>query len=187
MALTVLFFAEVINSGKGDSRKKMSTVSERIIELRKKEGLTQESLAEMLFVSRTLISNWETGKRVPDRYNLGKMAEIFNVREEDILPDDMYIYSSPEESETVRKETEEFTKEGEANEDREDILRDTEILTDFLSRLSEKDEKLFMSRYFYGKRYKTIAEESGISDDSVKTRLYRIRKRLRRFIEERSK
>ena len=164
----------------------MSTVSERIIELRKKEGLTQDSLAEKLFISRTLVSNWETGKRIPDRYNLKKMSVIFNVREEDIMPDEKYVYFSEKESEAVRKETEEFTEGGAENEDREDILRNTEILTDFLSGLSEADAKIFMSRYFYGKRCKTIAEESGKSENSIKTKLYRIRKKLKSFLRERS-
>lgn len=36
-------------------------LSEKLQELRKEKGLTQEELAEVLFVSRTAISKWESG------------------------------------------------------------------------------------------------------------------------------
>ncbi|MBR7039698.1 MAG: helix-turn-helix transcriptional regulator, partial [Oscillospiraceae bacterium] len=39
--------------------------SEKLQTLRKKKGLTQEELAQALFVSRTAISKWESGKGYP--------------------------------------------------------------------------------------------------------------------------
>lgn len=39
-------------------------LSEKLQELRKEKGLTQEELAEALFVSRTAISKWESGRGV---------------------------------------------------------------------------------------------------------------------------
>lgn len=41
-------------------------LSEKLQELRKEKGLTQEELAEALFVSRTAISKWESGRGVPN-------------------------------------------------------------------------------------------------------------------------
>ncbi len=38
---------------------------EKLVELRKSKGLTQEELAEDLFVSRTAISKWESGRGIP--------------------------------------------------------------------------------------------------------------------------
>ena len=40
---------------------------EKLQELRKSRGLTQEELAEMLYVSRTAISKWESGRGYPKR------------------------------------------------------------------------------------------------------------------------
>ena len=39
--------------------------NEKIQELRKQKGLTQEELAEKLYVSRTAISKWESGRGYP--------------------------------------------------------------------------------------------------------------------------
>ena len=41
---------------------------EKLQELRKSRGLTQEELAEALFVSRTAISKWESGESPSDTY-----------------------------------------------------------------------------------------------------------------------
>ena len=40
--------------------------NEKLQQLRKKSGLTQEQLAEQLYVSRTAISKWESGKGYPN-------------------------------------------------------------------------------------------------------------------------
>ena len=53
--------------------------------LRKERGLTQEQLAEILFVSGRTISRWETGTNIPDLSILIKMAEFYNVEVKEIL------------------------------------------------------------------------------------------------------
>ena len=40
--------------------------NEKLQELRKQKGLTQEELAEKLFVSRTAVSKWESGRGYPN-------------------------------------------------------------------------------------------------------------------------
>ena len=40
--------------------------NEKLQELRKHKGLTQEELAELLFVSRTAVSKWESGRGNPN-------------------------------------------------------------------------------------------------------------------------
>lgn len=42
------------------------TFSEKLIRLRKREGLSQEALAEILGVSRQAVSRWEQGTALPD-------------------------------------------------------------------------------------------------------------------------
>ena len=49
--------------------------NEKLQELRKNKNLTQEQLAEMLFVSRTAISKWESGRGYP---SIDSLKEISN-------------------------------------------------------------------------------------------------------------
>lgn len=57
----------------------MENFSNKLKSLRQEKGLTQEQLANQLFVSRTLITKYETGKVVPSKDNLEKIADFFNV------------------------------------------------------------------------------------------------------------
>ena len=52
-------------------------LNEKIQELRKKKGLTQEELAQHLFVSRTAVSKWESGRGYPNIDSLKAMARFF--------------------------------------------------------------------------------------------------------------
>lgn len=52
---------------------------EKLQELRKKRGLTQEELAEQLCVSRTAISKWESGRGYPSIDSLKAIAKYFSV------------------------------------------------------------------------------------------------------------
>ena len=54
-------------------------------ELREKEGLSQQELADKLFVSRSAIAKWENGNGIPSDVNLDSICKIFNVEEEWIL------------------------------------------------------------------------------------------------------
>ena len=50
---------------------------EKLQELRKIRGLTQEELAEALFVSRTAISKWESGRGYPSIDSLKEIIYVF--------------------------------------------------------------------------------------------------------------
>lgn len=58
---------------------------EKLQELRKKRGLTQEELAEALFVSRTAISKWESGRGYPNIDSLKEISKFFSVTIDDLL------------------------------------------------------------------------------------------------------
>ena len=64
-------------------------MADKIIELRKKSGWSQEELAEKLHVSRQAVSKWEGVLSVPDLNKVIAMAEIFNVSTDYLLKDDM--------------------------------------------------------------------------------------------------
>ena len=55
------------------------TLPEKLYNLRRKQGLSQESLAEKLDCSRQVISKWENGTTTPDAEMLQKYSELFNV------------------------------------------------------------------------------------------------------------
>ncbi len=54
-------------------------LGKKLSELRRKKGISQEKLAEMLDVSRQAVTKWESGKSNPDTENLILIAEIFDV------------------------------------------------------------------------------------------------------------
>ena len=58
---------------------------EKLQELRKSRGLTQEELAEMLYVSRTAISKWESGRGCPSIDSLKAISKCFSVSLDDLL------------------------------------------------------------------------------------------------------
>ena len=55
------------------------TLNEKIIYCRKKAGMSQEGLAEVIGVSRQAISKWETGRAYPDVQVFPVLADIFGV------------------------------------------------------------------------------------------------------------
>ncbi|MCM1267053.1 MAG: helix-turn-helix domain-containing protein [Bacteroidales bacterium] len=61
--------------------------SDKLREIRKKEGISQEQLAERIGVSRQAITKWETGKGLPDVENMVIIAEIFKTTIDELLTD----------------------------------------------------------------------------------------------------
>lgn len=59
--------------------------SEKLKEIRKNEGLSQEQLAEKIGVSRQAITKWETGKGLPDIENMMIIAEIFKTTLDELI------------------------------------------------------------------------------------------------------
>ena len=50
-----------------------------ILELRTKKGMSQEELAEKVFVTRQAVSRWETGETVPNIETLKLLSKLFDV------------------------------------------------------------------------------------------------------------
>ena len=66
-------------------------LADKIIELRKKNGWSQEDLAEKLGVSRQSISKWESAQAIPDMNRIITMSQIFGVSTDLLLKDEMEI------------------------------------------------------------------------------------------------
>lgn len=61
------------------------TIGEKIVELRKKEKLTQEGLASIVGVSRQTLSNWESNITSPDLNQASILAKAFKVSLNDLV------------------------------------------------------------------------------------------------------
>ena len=64
---------------------------EKLQELRKNRGLTQEELAQALFVSRTAVSKWESGRGYPSIISLKEISEYFSVTIDDLLSSEKLV------------------------------------------------------------------------------------------------
>ena len=62
-------------------------LNEKIKKYRKEAGLSQEDLASKIYVSRTLVTKYESGSAFPTQQNLEKIAAVLNVKVEDLLSD----------------------------------------------------------------------------------------------------
>ena len=63
----------------------------KMIKLRKIKGLTQESFAAEIGVSRQSVYKWESGQSYPDVEKLLKIARTFSVTVDDMLNDEMDV------------------------------------------------------------------------------------------------
>ena len=71
--------------------------NEKLQELRKSRSLTQEELAEALFVSRTAISKWEQGRGYPSLDSLKEISRFFSVSIDDLICSEEIISAAADE------------------------------------------------------------------------------------------
>lgn len=62
--------------------------SEKIKKIRKDNNLTQDELAEKLYVTRTAISKWETGKGYPSIESFKMISDLFGISIDDLISDE---------------------------------------------------------------------------------------------------
>ena len=77
--------------------------NEKLQELRKNKGLTQEELAEALYVSRTAISKWESGRGYPSIDSLKEIAKYFSVTIDELLSSDEVLSIAEEDNKQREK------------------------------------------------------------------------------------
>ena len=61
---------------------------DKLKKLRKDNNLTQEEFAEKIFVTRTAVSKWETGNGYPSLESLKLIADLFQMKIDELLSDD---------------------------------------------------------------------------------------------------
>ena len=77
--------------------------NEKLQELRKQKGLTQEELAEVLFVSRTAISKWESGRGYPNIDSLKAISKYFSVTVDELLSGEELLGIAEEDTKQKQK------------------------------------------------------------------------------------
>ena len=77
---------------------------EKLQELRKHRGLTQEELAQALYVSRTAVSKWESGRGYPSIDSLKLISTYFSVSIDDLLSGEkLVILAEAENRSNIRR------------------------------------------------------------------------------------
>ena len=77
-------------------------LGKRLKEYRTRAGMTQDELAEKLFVSRQTISSWENDKSYPDIHSLLMLGEVFGVSLDTLVKGDIEIMKEKIDGETIR-------------------------------------------------------------------------------------
>ena len=83
-------------------------LADKITDLRKKNGWSQEDLAEKLGVSRQSVSKWESAQSIPDMNKILKMPELFGVTTDYLLKDSIEnavetVSDAPDISEEIQR------------------------------------------------------------------------------------
>jgi len=72
-------------------------------------GLSQEELAEQVYVTRQTLSNWENGKTYPDINSLLRLSAVFNVSLDELVKGDIQTMKEQIKQEDIRKFSREST------------------------------------------------------------------------------
>lgn len=69
-------------------------IATKLKDKRKQLGFTQEEISNQLRVSRQTISNWETGKSVPDIYNLIALSDLYSLTLDELIKEDIKMVAN---------------------------------------------------------------------------------------------
>lgn len=139
---------------------------QKIAKLRTNAGITQEQLAEKLYVTRVMISKWERDICQPDYNTVLKIAEILSVSPDEIMSRE----------EAVINELYSFL----SDTDSSDLIKDLNM---FLETLNSRDRSIFIRRYYFLEDINIISEHYGIKEGTVRTVLMRTRKKFKKYLE----
>jgi transcriptional regulator with XRE-family HTH domain len=145
-------------------------LGKRIAAARTAAGMTQQELADKLFVSRHLVSKWEQGLRRPDLETVDRIASALSVPSDSIIS----------RRECVIHELQALIPKGAELEPE----RLSGLLSRFLREQPERDADIFIRKYYMLDPYADIALEHGMRENQVRSRLSKTLRRLGKFIKE---
>ena len=163
----VLRYNRIENESGKDATVSIATA---IRELRIASNLSQQDLADRLFVSRELISKWERGICRPDYRTIRTIAEFFDVPTDRIL----------DRGDLIFRELSDCVPDG-GSSSAENL---PDLLTRFLKTLPKRDAAVFLYRYYYLLTTSEIADKCGIGENHVRSSLSKARKKLKKIIRE---
>lgn len=143
-------------------------IGNAIAQLRKEHSITQQALAEMLFVSKDLVSKWENGIRRPDYATIEQIANIFNITPDAIIEKDIYIFEELSDCipEGIQINESEFTQ----------------FLNGFLRKINKREAEIFIHRYYFLENITSISKKIGLQENHVRSKLSKTRKKIKKII-----
>ena len=146
------------------------SIASAITALRTKAALSQQELADRLYVSRELVSKWETGSRIPDFGTIGAIAGVFRVSPEAIADRNALVF----------RELSDCVPKGISLP--EEKLPG--ILERFLSKLPPREADVFLNRYYFLKNTAEIARKYRLGENHVRSILSKTRRKLAKYLKE---
>ena len=146
------------------------SIASAITELRTKAALSQQELADRLYVSRELVSKWETGSRTPDFGTIGAIAGVFRVSPDAIA----------DKNDLAFRELSDCVPKGISLP--EEKLPG--LLERFLTTLPVREGDVFLNRYYFLKNTAEIAVKYRLGENHVRSILSKTRRKLTKFLKE---
>ena len=146
------------------------SIASAITALRTKAALSQQELADRLYVSRELVSKWETGSRIPDFGTIGAIAGVFRVSPEAIADRNALVF----------RELSDCVPQG-ISLPEEEL---TGLLERFLTRIPVREGDVFLNRYYFLKNTAEIAAKYRLGENHVRSILSKTRRTLAKYLKE---
>lgn len=142
----------------------------RIERARAAANMTQQELADKLFVSRELVSKWENGTRRPDYNTFLRIAEALSIPMESII----------EEEKCTLPDLEGCIPPS------EDLTTDelAALISTFLRTLNKKDSGIFIRKNYLLQTNSEIAFFYGMKENQVRSRISKTLRKLKKYIKE---
>lgn len=142
----------------------------RIERARAAANMTQQELADKLFVSRELVSKWENGTRRPDYNTFLRIAEALSIPMESIIEEEKCTLPDLEGCIPPSK----------------DLTTDelAALISTFLRTLNKKDSGIFIRKNYLLQTNSEIAFFYGMKENQVRSRISKTLRKLKKYIKE---
>ena len=116
----------------------------KLYELRKKSGLSQEALADKLGVSRQAVSKWECGESLPDTDNLITISKLFEISLDELVGNS---FDKSEEKNTPSAGATDILEKDETNENGAQVIDTADIIVEDAEAPKPKRKMIFKLLY----------------------------------------